>query len=213
VKPSARSLAVLARWADVFDAPSLGVSPRLRLDALSDHSARPAAAHRPDGDREAFEQRSVSGEALGTWRADAAWVQNVRAAGEGTLARGRSAERVALTELPVAEREPILRAFFRQVPGGVRFFASADPETVVAGADRLPGVPHHLALTRRRSPRFNARAGQGTTGPERIAASRRGLARTSGPGAARTILPSCGARRRHLALQAEFLRRAGVGVE
>lgn len=68
----------------------------------------------------------------------AAWVQNVRAAGEGTLARGRSAERVALTELPVAEREPILRAFLRQVPGGVRFFASADPETVVAGADRYP---------------------------------------------------------------------------
>ena len=45
---------------------------------------------------------------------------------------------MALTELPVAEREPVLRALVRQVPGGVRFFASADAETVVAGADRYP---------------------------------------------------------------------------
>jgi deazaflavin-dependent oxidoreductase (nitroreductase family) len=68
----------------------------------------------------------------------AAWVGNVRAAGAGTLARGRSAEPVTLIEVPDAERGPILRAFLRQVPGGVRFFASADPEAVVAAADRYP---------------------------------------------------------------------------
>jgi hypothetical protein len=62
----------------------------------------------------------------------------VRAAGAGTLARGRSAEQVRLVELPVGERGPILRAFLQQVQGGVRFFASADPEAVVAAADRYP---------------------------------------------------------------------------
>jgi len=62
----------------------------------------------------------------------------VRAAKSGTLARGRSVEQVRLIELPVAERGPVLRAFLRQVRGGVRFFGSADPDVVVAGADRYP---------------------------------------------------------------------------
>ena len=69
---------------------------------------------------------------------EAAWVRNVRAAKSGTLARGRSVEQVRLIELPVAERGPVLRAFLRQVRGGVRFFGSADPDVVVAGADRYP---------------------------------------------------------------------------
>lgn len=50
------------------------------------------------------------------------WVKNVRAAGWGILASGRKQERVALTELPEAERVPILRAFPKLVPGGVSFF-------------------------------------------------------------------------------------------
>jgi deazaflavin-dependent oxidoreductase (nitroreductase family) len=42
--------------------------------------------------------------------ADAAWVKNVRAAGAGTLSRGGISERVWLHEIPVPERDPVLRA-------------------------------------------------------------------------------------------------------
>jgi deazaflavin-dependent oxidoreductase (nitroreductase family) len=69
---------------------------------------------------------------------DADWVENVRAAGEGELSRGRDTERVRLTEVPVGRRGPILRAFLDQVPGGRRFFGSDDPDAVVADADRYP---------------------------------------------------------------------------
>ena len=68
----------------------------------------------------------------------AAWVSNVRAAGAGTIRRGRNVEHVRLVELPVEERGPVLRAFLQQVRGGVRFFGSADPDLVVAAADRYP---------------------------------------------------------------------------
>jgi deazaflavin-dependent oxidoreductase (nitroreductase family) len=70
--------------------------------------------------------------------ADAAWVRNVRAAGIATLARGRRVEAVTLTELPVDERGPVLRAFLDQVRGGRRFFGSESADEVVAGADRYP---------------------------------------------------------------------------
>jgi deazaflavin-dependent oxidoreductase (nitroreductase family) len=70
--------------------------------------------------------------------ADAEWVKNVRAAGGGTLRRGTQDESVRLVEVPVPERGPVLRAFLRQVPGGVRFFESSEPNAVVASADRYP---------------------------------------------------------------------------
>ena len=70
--------------------------------------------------------------------ADAAWVQNVRAAGIATLSRGRTEESVTLIELPVERRAPVLRAFLQQVRGGVRFFGTADADEVVAAADRYP---------------------------------------------------------------------------
>lgn len=75
---------------------------------------------------------------------DADWVKNARVAGWGVLARGRRHQRVALTELPMAEREPILRAFPREVPHGVQFFVrtgivdSPDPEGFAAAAGRCP---------------------------------------------------------------------------
>jgi deazaflavin-dependent oxidoreductase (nitroreductase family) len=69
---------------------------------------------------------------------DANWVKNTRAAGRGTLERGRGSELVQLIELPAAERGPILRAFLHQVRGGVRFFESSDPEVVASSADRYP---------------------------------------------------------------------------
>ncbi len=53
---------------------------------------------------------------------DADWVKNARAAGWGMFGYGRKQERVALTELPEAERVPILRVFPKLVPHGVSFF-------------------------------------------------------------------------------------------
>ncbi len=70
--------------------------------------------------------------------AEADWVKNVRVAGAASLSRGKHTEAVTLVELPVAERDPILRAFLRQVPGGVRFFESPEPDAVVASAGRYP---------------------------------------------------------------------------
>jgi hypothetical protein len=70
--------------------------------------------------------------------AQADWVKNVRAAGAGSLSRGRNREAVGLIELPERERGLVLRAFLTQVRGGVRFFDSADPEVLVASAGRYP---------------------------------------------------------------------------
>ena len=70
--------------------------------------------------------------------ADADWVKNVRLARTGSLRRGREAETVTLVEVPVAHREPVLRAFLQQVAGGRRFFESPEPDAVVASAGRYP---------------------------------------------------------------------------
>jgi len=69
---------------------------------------------------------------------DAEWVRNVRAAAEGSLTRGKHTEAVTFVELPVQERDPVLRAFLQQVRGGVRFFESPDPDAVVASSARYP---------------------------------------------------------------------------
>ena len=71
------------------------------------------------------------------------WVKNARAAGWGLLSYGRRQERVALLELPVEERSPILREFPAQVPGGVQFFERlldlpSDPEAFAQAAPRCP---------------------------------------------------------------------------
>ena len=47
------------------------------------------------------------------------WVNNVRAAGEVTLAQGRRTQRVRMVELPLDEARPVLRAFPAAVPAGV----------------------------------------------------------------------------------------------
>ena len=70
--------------------------------------------------------------------ATAAWVGNVRAAGSAQLRRGGRTEFVALTEVPVAEREPVLRAFLQQVRGGARYFGAQTPDEIVAAAERYP---------------------------------------------------------------------------
>ncbi len=47
------------------------------------------------------------------------WVNNVRAAGEVTLAHGRRSERVRMVELSAQDARPVLRAFPAAVPTGV----------------------------------------------------------------------------------------------
>jgi hypothetical protein len=71
------------------------------------------------------------------------WVKNARAAGWALLARGRKQERVAMVELPIEQRGPILREFPRQVPHGVQFFTitlglANDPEAFAAAAPQCP---------------------------------------------------------------------------
>jgi deazaflavin-dependent oxidoreductase (nitroreductase family) len=74
---------------------------------------------------------------------EADWVKNVRASEWAILARGRKQERVTLVELSPDQRAPILRAFPREVPHGVRFFQHlygvvGDPEEFAALAPLCP---------------------------------------------------------------------------
>ncbi len=49
------------------------------------------------------------------------WAANARAAGVGTLTRGRRARQVRIVELSAGESRPVLRAFAVKVPVGVGF--------------------------------------------------------------------------------------------
>ena len=49
------------------------------------------------------------------------WAANARAAGAGTLSRGRRSRQVKIVELTAEESRPVLRAFPAQVPVGVGF--------------------------------------------------------------------------------------------
>ncbi len=49
------------------------------------------------------------------------WAANARAAGEGTLSRGRKQRRVRIIELDPEAARPVLRAFAVKVPVGVGF--------------------------------------------------------------------------------------------
>lgn len=48
---------------------------------------------------------------------DAQWVRNVRAAGGKAILRSGGYEEVQLTEMPVSERAPILKAYLNTAPG------------------------------------------------------------------------------------------------
>ena len=72
------------------------------------------------------------------------WARNARAAGHGEFTRGRRRSAVTLTEVDdPAEARAVLRAFPREVPGGVPFFVrlglveKADPDQFAATADRV----------------------------------------------------------------------------
>jgi deazaflavin-dependent oxidoreductase (nitroreductase family) len=75
--------------------------------------------------------------------ANADWPRNARAAGEGTLSRGRRSRRVKIVELTADEATPVLRAFPANVPVGVGFakrsglVREGTPEEFEALAGRL----------------------------------------------------------------------------
>lgn len=72
------------------------------------------------------------------------WVKNARAAGHGTLTRGRHRREVDLVELPEHERGAILREFPAQVPRGAGAFVrnglvgAPTPEAFAAAAPEIP---------------------------------------------------------------------------
>ncbi|MGO9929013.1 MAG: nitroreductase family deazaflavin-dependent oxidoreductase [Mycobacterium sp.] len=49
------------------------------------------------------------------------WAANARAAGTGTLSRGRRSRKIRIVELTAEEARPVLRAFPAEVPVGVAF--------------------------------------------------------------------------------------------
>ncbi|WP_258080809.1 nitroreductase/quinone reductase family protein [Nocardia nova] len=73
---------------------------------------------------------------------NAEWVENVRAAGRGVLARGRKSRIVNLIEVPEPQRQPVLRAFPVQNPRGAQAFVrnglveSGSPDSFAGAASR-----------------------------------------------------------------------------
>jgi deazaflavin-dependent oxidoreductase (nitroreductase family) len=75
-------------------------------------------------------------------RGQTQWVRNLRAAGEGDLLLGRRRERFRATEVPDAERPPILREYLRRWKWEVgQFFGGVGPD---ASEDELARIaPDH----------------------------------------------------------------------
>ncbi|MFI0941798.1 nitroreductase family deazaflavin-dependent oxidoreductase [Streptomyces sp. NPDC021020] len=81
------------------------------------------------------------------------WVKNARAAGRGTLTRGRETREVDLVEVPVGERGVVLREFPAQNPMGVGAFLRnglVDEPTADAFAAAAPAVPVFRVVARAR---------------------------------------------------------------
>lgn len=69
------------------------------------------------------------------------WVKNARAAGRGQLQRGRTLESVALIEVPLEQRAPILQLFAHKIRGGQTFLTvspHASHSAFVEAASRHP---------------------------------------------------------------------------
>ena len=75
------------------------------------------------------------------------WAANARAAGLGTLSRGRRARRVRIIELSADESRPILRAFAEKVPVGVGF-AKRSGLVVDGTPDEFEALAGRLAVFR-----------------------------------------------------------------
>ncbi|OBB94173.1 nitroreductase family deazaflavin-dependent oxidoreductase [Mycobacterium sp. 852002-30065_SCH5024008] len=71
------------------------------------------------------------------------WARNARAAGAGTLRKGRKVRRVRITELTAEQARPVLREYPNEVPVGVGFLKRSGlvrhghPEEVEALAGRI----------------------------------------------------------------------------
>ncbi|BBZ72058.1 nitroreductase family deazaflavin-dependent oxidoreductase [Mycobacterium paraseoulense] len=71
------------------------------------------------------------------------WALNARAAGAGTLGKGRKTRHVKITELTAAQARPVLRQYPAEVPIGVGFLKRSglvrqgNPEEVEALAGRI----------------------------------------------------------------------------
>jgi deazaflavin-dependent oxidoreductase (nitroreductase family) len=75
------------------------------------------------------------------------WAANARAAGTGTLSRGRRSRSVQIVELTAAQARPILRAFPVQVPVGVAF-AKRSGMVVDGTSDEFEALAGRLAVFR-----------------------------------------------------------------
>jgi deazaflavin-dependent oxidoreductase (nitroreductase family) len=75
------------------------------------------------------------------------WAANARAAGTGTLSRGRRSRPVEIVELTAAQARPILRAFPVQVPVGVAF-AKRSGMVVDGTSDEFEALAGRLAVFR-----------------------------------------------------------------
>jgi len=75
------------------------------------------------------------------------WAANARAAGTGTLARGRRSRQVRIVELSAEEARPVLRVFPAQVPVGVGF-AKRSGMVRDGTADEFEALAGRLAVFR-----------------------------------------------------------------
>jgi deazaflavin-dependent oxidoreductase (nitroreductase family) len=75
------------------------------------------------------------------------WAANARAAGLGTLTRGRRSRRVRIVELSADESRPVLRSYAEKVPVGVGF-AKRSGVVVDGTADEFEALAGRLAVFR-----------------------------------------------------------------
>lgn len=75
------------------------------------------------------------------------WASNARAAGAGTLSRGRRSRQVRIVELTAEEARPVLREFPAQVPVGVAF-AKRSGMVRDGTADEFEALAGRLAVFR-----------------------------------------------------------------
>jgi hypothetical protein len=75
------------------------------------------------------------------------WAANARAAGTGTLSRGRRARQVRIVELSAGEARPVLREFPAKVPVGVAF-AKRSGMVRDGTADEFEALAGRLAVFR-----------------------------------------------------------------
>ncbi|MGH3552438.1 MAG: nitroreductase family deazaflavin-dependent oxidoreductase [Mycobacterium sp.] len=75
------------------------------------------------------------------------WAANARAAGTGTLTRGRRSRRVKIVELSIEQARPILRVFPVEVPVGVAF-AKRSGMVVDGTSDEFEALAGRVAVFR-----------------------------------------------------------------